>query len=532
MKIIYSLISSFTLLLIIASCSNEENTSWETELIGPLAETKLTVEDIIPDSLIISNPGDPLVIRYESILSLIPSDSILSIPDTTIENSFSLPIDFNLPSGFEVFDINQLIRFNYGDLQLTQAILESGSLESEITSSLDDPIIYGYSIPSALFSAVPFSLSNQILAPGSATNPSIEQRSFSLAGYSLDLRGPDLNSSNEVQLILDAKLDPSGDGSPVLANVPAIKFKNTFKDFRPYFAKGYLGRQIFDNSNESSDLGFMRNLEGNLNLDDAVLDLELENSVGADFSFLVEQLKGVRTSTNTQVSLNHPIIGNIQQMGRALNVAQNGNPYTPAVRNYQFNAGNSNLVQMLELLPDQLQYSVRAELNPLGNISSGNDFIYSSSNARAKVAVTMPLKFAANALVFQDTISTAGLENATDSPVQNADLKFFVQNGFPFDLMTEFWLLDQNKALIDTILINQNVPAAPVDADLRVISPTKHILQAKITPARLNALEKTKYIVVRVRLNTQPENTLLPMYADYFVKVQLAGRGIYTVKLK
>jgi hypothetical protein len=532
MKIIYSLISTFTLLLFTASCSNEENTSWETELIGPLAETKLTIEDIIPDSLIISNPGDPLIIRYESILSLIPSDSILSIPDTTIENSFSLPIDFNLPSGFEVFDINQLIRFNYGELQLTQAILESGSLESEITSSLDDPIIYGYSIPSALFSAVPFSLSNQILAPGSVTNPSVEQRSFSLAGYSLDLRGPDLNSSNEVQLILDAKLDPSGDGSPVLANVPAIKFKNTFKDFRPYFAKGYLGRQIFDNSNESSDLGFMRNLEGNLNLDDAVLDLELENSVGADFSFLLEQLKGVRTSTNAQVLLNHPMIGNIQQMGRALNVAQNGNPYTPAVRNYQFNASNSNLVQMLELLPDQLQYSVRAELNPLGNISSGNDFIYSSSNARAKVAVTMPLKFAANALVFQDTISTAGLENATESPVQNADLKFFVENGFPFDLKTEFWLLDQNKALIDTILINQNVPAAPVDADLRVISPTKHILQAKITPARLYALEKTKYIVVRVRLNTQPENTLLPIYADYFVKVQLAGRGIYTVKLK
>jgi hypothetical protein len=532
MKRFYKLLSSCLLLLSISACNNEESTSWETELLGPLAETRLSIEDIIADSLIISNPGDPLVIKYESTISLIPSDSILSIPDTTIENSYSLPIDFNLPSGFEVFDINQVIRFNYGELQLTHAILESGSLESEITSSLDDPILYGYSIPSALFSAVPFNLINQSLAAGSTANPRVEQRSFSLAGYSLDLRGPDLNSSNEIQLILDAQLNPTGDGSAVVANVPAIKFKNTFKDFRPYFAKGYLGRQTFDNSNESSDLGFMRNLEGNLNLDDAVLDLELENSIGADFSFLVEQLKGVRTSSNTQVALNHPMIGNIQHMGRALNVAQDGNPYTPVVRNFQFNAGNSNLVQMLELLPDQLQYSVKAELNPLGNISSGNDFIYSSSNARAKVAVTMPLKFAANALVFQDTISTAGLENATDSPVQNADLKFFVENGFPFDLMTEFWLLDQNKALLDTILINQNIPAAPVDADLRVISPSKHILQAKITPARLNALEKTKYIVVRVRLNTQPENTLLPIYADYFVKVQLAGRGIYTVKLK
>ena len=108
-----------------SSCSQEDQTSWDIDVLAPLAETRLSVSDLIADSLIVNASGDPILIRYENQFNLIPSDSLYYIPDTSFSSSLILPFNLNLPAGFEVVDLSQLVRFNYKDVQLSEAIIES-----------------------------------------------------------------------------------------------------------------------------------------------------------------------------------------------------------------------------------------------------------------------------------------------------------------------------------------------------------------------------------------------------------------------
>ena len=82
----------------LSSCSRDGITEWDTDLLVPLAEAHLGVEDLIPDSNIISDNSAPLIIRLNFDYNLIPDDSLLKIPDTLITDNISLPVSFNLPS--------------------------------------------------------------------------------------------------------------------------------------------------------------------------------------------------------------------------------------------------------------------------------------------------------------------------------------------------------------------------------------------------------------------------------------------------
>ena len=121
-------------LIALVGCRNDQLTEWDVDLAAPIAETTISLEDLFPDSLIISENGQPLILRIEETLSLIPSDSILRIPDTTVINAFSLPLNFNLPAGFQIFDLSDQVRFNYGDLELTEVKLLSGTLACNLVS--------------------------------------------------------------------------------------------------------------------------------------------------------------------------------------------------------------------------------------------------------------------------------------------------------------------------------------------------------------------------------------------------------------
>ena len=518
-------------LLFLAACRSDDQTAWDIDVIAPLAETRLGLDDLLVDSTILSAPGDPLIVRFESNLSLLSTDSIFSIPDTTIGDTFSLPINFNLPSGFQLVNLNDLIRFDYGDLSITDVYLASGMLKTTITSRLDDRIIYTFSIPKAYFSAVPFQLQNQSIEPASATNPITRETITDLSDYAFDLRGPNLNESNQLQLTLSARLDPNGNGSPVGANVPAFAYSNEFINFKPYFAKGYFGSQKFITENQRISVAFLRRVTGNLDLEDATIDLFLENSVGADFGFLIRKFKALKSSSGVSLELAHSLIGQQQLLARSTNFSVYPASFSTTTKSFQLNSSNSNLKEVLELLPDEFEYSIDAELNPLGNVSSGNDFIFNTSNAKASFALTMPFKFAANALFFTDTIKTTGFEGTDQSPVTNASLFLAVDNGFPFDLKCSFDLLDENRVKIDTLLPSEIAAAGIVDESLRVQQRTETIMETRITPQRLENLERTRYIVVKAKLNTRPEQTRLPMYIDYNLRVQLRGKGLVRVKL-
>ncbi len=528
--LVYCFLPFVILVMSLSSCSRDGITEWDTDLLVPLAEAHLGVEDLIPDSNIISDNGAPLIIRLNFDYNLIPDDSLLKIPDTLITDNISLPVSFNLPSGFEVANISQLIRFSYKDVKLTEALLESGYAEFSIINSLSDKIIIGYDIPESYLSRQFCKFSNQEVQAASADGLPFEfVKLIDLSNHSLDLRGDNLISYNRMRFSLNAMLNPDGDGASVVANTPFITYKNKFFDLKPAFARGFLGQSSFQ-FNDGSDVEIMKKISGLLSLEDLSLTINLENSIGADFNLVINNVEAVKNGTS--ISLQHSVIGSNETISRAQNISSDIYPYTPTQRTYSFTTDNSNIKSLAELLPDRFNYDISAQLNPLGNVSSGNDFVYSSSNIKLNSTIELPLKFSASNLAFRDTITFEGLNSEDSELVNSGELRLIAKNKFPMNMSVQLEFLDTNKTSLQTFFVDQTIPAAAVNSNLRVEVENISTLIIPISDVTKAAVNDARFIVVTARIDTQPEDELLPIYADYFLGLQLIGDGKYRIQVK
>jgi hypothetical protein len=518
--------------LMLSNCNNEDRTEWDTNLLGPLATFNIGVSDLIADSLIVSDPEQPVFIRYIDEFNLIPIDSVLQFPDTAFEESYSTPFSFTIPAGTDIYSEDQQLRFVYKDVQLTQAILEQGRSVLTINSTVTDKLYFDYSIPKATINASPFSLNNQEIAAFDGINPSLFSQESNLSGYNLDLTGVDGNSYNSLSISLNAKLNPSGNGTNVIAGQELLNYSSTFIGLKPYYVKGFLGTSSFSDVDKTIDLNDLKKISGILSIQDIVMKLNLENSLGADFGFTINNLSFTKGESNQTIALNSSVINNEQLIARAQHISNGTFPYSPTYRNYLFNTSNSNIKDIFELIPDKINYSLAARINPLGNISSGNDFYYNTSNLKVKLTIDFPLSFSANALTYKDTIETEGFEFDEENNLKSATLSILASNTFPFDLKLKTYLLDKNKIVLDSLLTNDIIIAGDVNSSNKVEQPKSSVLKISYNEALNSKLKSTRYIVVKATMNTQPGNILLPIYKHYDLKLQLIGNGFYRIGIK
>ena len=92
--------------------------------------------------------------------------------------------------------------------------------------------------------------------------------------------------------------------------------------------------------------------------------------------------------------------------------------------------------------------------------------------------------------------------------------------------------LDTNKTSLQTFFVDQTIPAAAVNSNLRVEVENISTLIIPISDATKAAVNDARFIVVTARIDTQPEDELLPIYADYFLVLQLIGDGKYRIQVK
>jgi len=514
------------------NCSSDKKTEWDTNILGPLATFNLGVTDLIADSLIISNPDEPVFIRYVDEFNLIPIDSVLQFPDTAFQETYATPFSFTIPAGTNIYSENQQLRFAYKDVQLTQAILEEGLSILTIKSTVSDKLFFDYSIPKATFNFVPFVLNNQEISAFDGVNSSVFEKETNLSGYNLDLTGADGNSFNSLSISLNAKLNPSGNGTSVVAGQELLQYSSKFFNLKPYYVKGFFGTSNFSDVNKTIDLNDLKKISGILSIQDIAMNLNLENSLGADFGFTLNNLIFTKGESNQNVALNSSIINNEQLIARAQHINNGTFPYSPTYRNYLFNSSNSNIKEIFELIPDKINYSLTARINPLGNISSGNDFYYNTSNLKVKLTIDFPLSFSANALTYKDTLETEGFEFDEENSLKSATLSILASNTFPFDLKLKTYLLDKNKIVLDSLLTNDIISAGIVNSFNKVEQPKNSMLKVSYNEALNTKLKNTRYIVVKATLNTQPGDVLLPIYKEYDLKLQLIGNGIYRIGIK
>ena len=255
--------------------------------------------------------------------------------------------------------------------------------------------------------------------------------------------------------------------------------------------------------------------------------MNISNGFGIEASLILHELKSINNRTGNSVSLNSSIIGSVIHVNRAQETFNSMSPVTPSL--LSFNLDNSNFKQMIENMPDQLEYSLDMTSNPLGNVSSGNDFVYNQYGFNAMLDLEIPLSIIANNLTLTDTVAF-NLSKPSSYEINHGTLTLLADNGFPFSANTQIYLLDNSGHISDSLIIaNKTIASAPLDANNKVISKVRSVLLIPVSGKKLDKLYNTKKIKIVARFNTENQPSYIKIYSDYSLNMKLTGDFNMTV---
>jgi hypothetical protein len=514
------------IVLLLAACRKElERPSWEVSMTGPLIHSSLDISDLIPDSLLQVNPDNSITLVYNSTIFSLNPDSLVTIPDTSIVDTFALPVfvpTLAVTPNQQLFTQAEDNRFSVQDVELTDLILRQGTFEVNITSTINQPTEYTYSLPGVALNGTPF-LAVITVPPGSIANPAVYTEAFDLSNYQFNLRGSTGTDFNSFASNLIIRMAPASNPTNV-TNTDRIIISTSFNDLSPSYAKGYFGSQAADIPSETVSFDLFRKIiDGTIDIDEVDVNLVLRNGIGADARITINQLMAQNSSA--AASLSHTTIGNPININRA---TSNGSGPIPTIHTISLNESNSNIDQVIELLPDEITVDLDMFINPLGNVSGHNDFLYDILTFEADLEVTMPLNIIADDLTLVDTIPIS-VNKGENGHVKNGTFRIFVSNGFPLGGEIQLYLLDEYGSVVDSIVAPGTFTPAPVNASFIASGVQNSIIEITLTTEQMEKLYNSPEVLLKVVFYTSSLTQHISIYDHYKIDLRMTGNFVYHI---
>ncbi len=502
---------------------------WDVDVLAPVITTRFTIADIIADSLLSVGPNGAITLVYSEELFALDLDTVLMVPDTNFIYPYAFPLpgndSFDLPAGFPVISENNLIRFEFDDLALRRLILREGILEMRLRNKIASQVFGTFGLTGVTFPVGTSGLTASV-GPGSPSSPAISVAQKDLAYANFDLRGPQFNDVNTLSTSVSAQLDPNGTGATV-TNQDSVIVTASYRGLVPQYALGYFGMRTISVGPDSNDVDLFENLiSGSIDLNRVRLDLKVENGIGMDLRVRLHQLRSINTSTGNSVDLQHAIMQGPINLNRALDL---GNSFQPSYYQRTLDNDNSNVDEFLENLPDRLAFSMDLELNPLGDISNGNDFFYYDSRLRAVLELELPLDLIATNLTLENIVRPDLPGSEAGHAIQDGELFLFATNGFPFDAQLVMDIVDVDRNLLSSIPVEGIVASGILGANGLVQSPTSTRTTARLTAEQVDMLYGEGRIRIRFVFNTADQTGHVQLLDRYAMDLQITAKVHYLV---
>jgi hypothetical protein len=498
---------------------------WESDYTLPIAQGKLSLLNLVSDTLIGNEAGN-LFLKINQPLITLNGKEIAKIKDTVLTRNFSFPIDINLEPGFIYYNQTEKTPINLGGIELTEAILSEGKLRFEVKSTLKERSKVEFTMPCVKNNGAPLIFTDWIAKSNGTVVTYVKE--VNLAGYTINLKGLNGQTVNEIYYTVKAQTDPNG--QPVIfATTDQFVVNTAFVGLKPYYVKGYLGKQNITSGVQTVEIPFFKKFKsGQLLLSQASASLTFKNYIGADFKLKINKLKSINNRTNTQVTLqNNNLINQYILFNRAQRLNQGTDiPVKPFAKEFVLDNTNSNLKEFIQILPDKIEYDFNLEVNPLGNVSGGDDFIYFDKVFNANLNLTVPLNFNSNALLFVDTLHIAVNKLKNSYRIKEASIGLNLENTFPASVGVTLYSVDANDVISATPIApqklimegNSNNPASIdwsiklSETDLRnVLLNGKLLLQAVLnSPNQNTVLTSEQYLKFKNKLRVVYLNTSKP----------------------
>lgn len=495
------------------ACKREEPTQWKLDVLGPIAYGTITLDDLVDpsDSLLQADANGLLHFTTSDTIVDIPLDSLVQVPDTAVRLSFSLPFNggpFNIPAGTEVFSNDEDVTLNVGDVQLKEIRIKSGFLLYEISSEINGELDVLYDLPGVQLNGVGTALEAET-EPGSAGDPFLFGDQIDLTDYVFDLTGPNGVDFNTITGELSVDVSSDASASAEVFGTDSLKIELNFEDVEIAYARGFFGErsiELNDGFSFDSDL----QISGNSILFESMsFDLELKNYIGVDVELDIESLNAEREGLSP-LALEHTLTNNTQFITRATEV---GSGVVPTINTYQLDETNSNLNEWVGRIPDSVSIAANVLVNPLGDISGGNDFVYTDQALELIYHVDVPLCFGTEGIVLTDTLSLDSLNNL---PGGSGEVLLYIKNAFPVGGDLSLTRVGAENAVLTSSVLE---PASFVSFN-EVNVPSVNVIPIVLSEDDLDAFAMGSELVLSVNLKTDG-NEVVKLTGDEFMDVKM-----------
>lgn len=460
--------------LILGSCKKE--TSWDVDVSVPIARSHLDLNNFFADTIFKADANGLLHLNYSKAIINYTMDSLVKLPDTTLNFGYTLPsvASLGVNPGDVLFSSTQETSLDITNgVELVKAIIRKGTIRADFTNTATQPINFHYEILSSNLWSVPFTI-DETVAAGSPSHPTKITKYYAIDGYEIKMTGVNGNEINTIPQSYTIKIAPSAQ-SATLYGGEGLVAQVSYNDIVPEYVQGYFGQQNLTFGPDSTYLGILKNLQvSNLALQQASIQFNIINEFGVEFNSDIQSVKSINDVNNTTVALNSGNLLNAINVNRAGKTNLPSNPVFPYYKQINLTSTNSNLLPFIENLPDYLGYSVQAKLNPLGNVSASNDFAYYGHGLRVVADIDVPLTLSADyfKLVSYSNVDLTKVKQIDN--VNSGELVLQATNNYPFSATIQGYMIDESGNVLDSLFM-----------------PGENILQGAVTDASNNVLQST-----------------------------------------
>jgi len=506
----------FLLVLTFSACRKDNDLHWDSDLLLPIMHSSIDVWDIFGDTNVVENPDQSMKLILEEKLDMLDPDKVIKVHDTLSAELFNIPLYLQYFPGDQLIKKTNSVTMDLGDMELTHARARVATMKFYVTNTLQRKLRVKYEMLSSSKDGKPFEIIEDVPA-ATASGPSYSIKTIHLDGYDIDMRGADGTQVNTVVSQTTVWLHPDADSVWVTPN-DSVLIISTFDELKIDYARGYFGKQNYT-GNGSSYIGVFGDFKsGSFDLNHVNAQLKISNYTGMDVQMKLEKLSSYNNQNHQEVLLNDPIIGTPLNIRRAIEKGSTLEDVLPTINTYQLT--QSNLDKLIDIRPDSLRFDISAFINPMGNVSSGNDFMYFERGIIASIGLEIPLNFSASNLRIED-YSTMEFDN--ERKLKSGKLIVYADNMFPFDLDIQFYNLDDDLHIIDSLFNEKShIPSAVIDAQGYARMPSKNVLTIPLSPEKIALLQKYSKLLIRAVIDS-PGNKTYQLYQNYNLDINIVG---------
>ncbi len=464
--------------------------------------------DLIQPGDTILDPRDTILFDETGLMKIfVYKDSIV---DFTVDDLYDGYFEAHLSETFAIFaDENQIIDENIDidpgdDIELSSMQITNGSISYSISSSCDFPLTYLITIAS-----VTDEFDNPLqetfeLAPGQTLSGTINIDN-SFIDFTLD------GSQPFNRMKLSGMVTPLGDGTE---DPGSIVVDIDVDDPGWDYLTGYFGMHTEGQENDTIDLDLGEIFAGNSNafyLANPIIRMHYRNSFGIPIEISTEARGIIEGEPDVDLNreaetLLYPTTIDIREVEST----------------YVIDKDNSDLPDIISMLPDQIIFGGSVITNPLGE-GAGENIVFSNSRLLADMEVEIPMEFWMNNLVLSDTIDNFLLpDDDGESPfdfIDQFELRMFIENGFPLGGMFSMTLYDSaSSTVMSAIETGDFFNPAPVDINGVVTSPSEKSTIIALT----DNFKDDSYVADKMIINftfntTEGSSQAVKLMSDYSI---------------